>query len=135
MARANSPAKARVISKLALAIIITVPIPRLDATVSDRTVPTKASVTAILREAKKYGIALGRPTFHSTCLRLAPSAFSTSSISGSVVASPVATLTMIGKMHVTIAVKIAGTAPEPNQSTRIGTTATFGIEENPTSNG
>ena len=34
-----------------------------------------------------------------------------------------------------IAVRIAGTVPAPNHSTKIGTTATFGIEENPTSIG
>ena len=51
----------------------------------------------------------------------------TSSSSGSVVASPVATFTTIGKMHRIIAVSTAGTVPAPNHSTKIGTTATFGM--------
>ena len=38
--------------------------PRFDATVSEITVPTKASVIATFSEAKKYGIVRGRPTFH-----------------------------------------------------------------------
>ena len=59
----------------------------------------------------------------------------TSSSSGSTVAMPVETFTTIGKMQMIIAVRIAGTVPAPNQSTKIGTTATFGIEEIPTSSG
>ena len=59
----------------------------------------------------------------------------TSSSSGSVVARPVATFTTIGKMHMIMAVRIAGTVPAPNHSTKIGTTATFGIEAKPTSSG
>ncbi len=43
--------------------------------------------------------------------------------------------TTIGKKQIDKAVKTAGTVPEPNQSTKIGTTATFGIEENPISKG
>ena len=66
---------------------------------------------------------------------VAPSAFSTSSSSGSVVASPVAILTTIGKKQIDSAVSTAGTVPEPNHSTKIGTSATFGIEEKPTSSG
>ncbi len=34
-----------------------------------------------------------------------------------------------------IAVSIAGTVPAPNQRTKIGTTATFGMDANPTSSG
>ncbi len=52
-ARISSPANTRGTSKLELAIIIRLPIPRLDATVSEITVPTNASVIATLREAKK----------------------------------------------------------------------------------
>ena len=66
---------------------------------------------------------------------VAPSAFSTSSSSGSVVARPVAILTTIGKKQIDNAVSTAGTEPEPNHSTKIGTSATFGIEEKPTSSG
>ncbi len=34
-----------------------------------------------------------------------------------------------------MAVRIAGTVPAPNHSTKIGTTATFGIDAKPTSSG
>ena len=50
-------------------------------------------------------------------------------------ASPVATLTTIGKNQIRNAVSTAGTAPMPNQSTRIGTNATFGMLLKPTSSG
>ena len=46
-----------------------------------------------------------------------------------------ATLTTTGKMLITIDVKMAGTVPEPNQTTNSGTTATLGMLENPTSSG
>ncbi len=59
----------------------------------------------------------------------------TSSSSGSVVASPVATFTTMGKMQRIIAVSTAGTVPAPNHRTKIGTTATFGMLEKPTSSG
>ena len=62
---------------------------------------------------------------------LAPSARNTSSSSGSMAASPVATLTTIGKNEIRKAVSTAGTTPMPNQMIRIGTTATFGIELKP----
>ena len=52
-----------------------------------------------------------------------------------VVARPVAILTTIGKKQIASEVRTAGTVPEPNQSTKIGTTATFGIEEKPISRG
>ena len=68
-------------------------------------------------------------------MRLAPSARSTSSSSGSIVARPVATFTVIGKKQIRNAVMIAGTMPMPNQTMRIGTNAAFGIELNPTSSG
>ena len=51
------------------------------------------------------------------------------------VASPVATFTTIGKMHMIIAVSTAGTVPAPNHSTKIGTTATFGMVAKPISSG
>ena len=73
--------------------------PRLEATVSEITVPTKASVTATFSEAKKYGMVRGRPTLNRMSSLLALSARITSSSSGSVVASPVATFTTIGKTH------------------------------------
>src|ERR1700727_106298 len=109
--------------------------PRLEATVSEITAPTKASVAATFSEAKKYGMVRGRPTFHRISNFVARSVFITSASSGSVAARPVATLTTIGKMHMIIAVRIAGTVPAPNHSTKIGTTATLGIEENPTTIG
>ena len=59
----------------------------------------------------------------------------TSSSSGSVVASPAATFTTIGKTHRIIAVSTAGTVPAPNHSTKIGTTATLGMLEKPISSG
>ena len=59
----------------------------------------------------------------------------TSSNSGSTVAMPVETFTTIGKMQIIIAVRIAGTVPAPNHKTKIGTTATFGMDEIPTSRG
>ena len=64
-----------------------------------------------------------------------PSARSTSSISGSMVARPVATLTTIGKNEIRNAVRIAGISPLPNHSTRIGTTATLGTALKPTISG
>ena len=66
---------------------------------------------------------------------LAPSAFITSSSSGSMVARPVATLTTMGKNEIRKAVSTGGTQPTPNQMMRIGTTATFGMALKPTSSG
>jgi ABC-type proline/glycine betaine transport system permease subunit len=40
-----------------------------------------------------------------------------------------------GKIEIAIDVRIAGTVPAPNQSTKIGTTAIFGVDEKPTSSG
>jgi hypothetical protein len=71
------------------------------------------------------------PTFSMMSSFLAPSARSTSSSSGSMVASPVATFTTIGKNEMRKAVRIAGITPIPNQMIRIGTTATLGIELKP----
>ena len=105
--------------------------PRLDATVSAMTVPTKACVTATFSDAKKYGMVRGNPTLVRISSLVALSARMTSSSSGSVVASPVATFTTMGKMHRIIAVSTAGMVPAPNQSTKIGTTATFGMLEKP----
>jgi len=59
----NRPANTSGTSKLELAIIIRLPMPRLEATVSELTAPTKASVAATFSEAKKYGIVCGRPMF------------------------------------------------------------------------
>ncbi len=131
----SRPANTSGTSKLELAIIIRLPMPRLDATVSAITVPTKACVTATFSEAKKYGMVRGSPTLNRMSSLLALSARITSSSSGSVVASPVATFTTIGKMHRIIAVSTAGTVPAPNHSTKIGTTATFGMLEKPISSG
>jgi len=55
----------------------------------------------------------------------APRLLSTSIISGSMVARPVATLTTIGKKLMTPAVMTAGSAPTPTQIIRIGTIATL----------
>ena len=98
-------------------------------------VPTKASVIATFSEAKKYGIARGSPTFIRILRLLAPSERITSSSSGSMVASPVATLTAIGKNETRNAVSTAGTVPMPNQITNTGTTATLGMLLKPTSTG
>ncbi|MDT4882710.1 hypothetical protein FQZ97_1186890 [compost metagenome] len=68
----------------------------------------------------------GRPTLVSTSQRLAPSTRNTSSSSGSSVARPVAMLTMMGKKLIRNAVRIAGPAPMPNHTTRIGTKAALG---------
>jgi hypothetical protein len=51
------------------------------------------------------------------------------------VASPVATLTTIGKNEIRNAVMIAGTSPMPNHRIRSGTIATFGIVLKPTITG
>ena len=59
----------------------------------------------------------------------------TSRSSGSMVASPVATLTAIGKNETRNAVSTAGMTPVPNQITNTGTTATFGMLLNPISTG
>src|SRR5215469_11276465 len=103
--------------------------------VSEITAPTNASVIAILSDAKKYGSERGKPTRHRMSSLLAPRDRSTSSSSGSIVAIPVATLTEIGKKATRKAVSTAGTVPIPNQRTRIGTTATLGMELNPISTG
>src|SRR5205085_10397946 len=131
----NTPANTSGTSKFALAIIIMVPMPRFDATVSEMTEPTNANVIATFSDAKKYGIVRGSPTFHRMSNLVAFSAFMTSSSSGSVVASPVATLTTTGNRHVISAVMTAGTVPEPKYRTKIGTTATFGTDEKPISSG
>ena len=75
------------------------------------------------------------PTLSMMSSFFAPSARSTSSISGSMVARPVATLTTMGKKEMRNAVSTAGSQPEPNQMTRIGTTATLGMELKPTISG
>jgi len=58
---------------------------------------------------------------------VAPRLRSTSRISGSMVARPVATFTTIGKKLITKAVMTAGSEPTPTQIIRIGTIATLGI--------
>src|SRR6476646_9182756 len=109
--------------------------PEFAATVSATIEPTKATVIAIFNDAKKYGIALGRPTFIITWRRVAPSALRTSRNSGSTVAIPVATLTRMGKNESKKAVITAGTVPIPNHMTSTGITATFGTELNAISAG
>jgi hypothetical protein len=47
----------------------------------------------------------------------------------------VATLTTMGKKQIRKAVRIAGTEPIPNHTTRIGTKATLGMALKPTSSG
>src|SRR5258706_13398411 len=133
-ARMNRPANTSGTSMLDEAMIIMLPMPRLAATVSEITVPTKASVMAILSEAKRYGIERGMPTPHRMSAFEAPSARSTSSSSGSVVASPVATLTTTGKMQMTSDVITAGPLSPPKQRKRDGTTTTPGQEAKHTSN-
>src|SRR4051794_12987972 len=103
-ARMNRPANTRGTSKLDDAIIIRLPMPRLEATVSEITVPTNASVAATFNEAKKYGMVRGRPTFHRISSFVARNVFITSCNSGSVAARPVATFTTMGKMHMIMAV-------------------------------
>ena len=105
--------------------------PTFDAIDSETTEPMNASVIATFSEAKKYGMDRGNPTFLITCQRLAPKARSTSCSSGSTVAMPTATFTRIGKKAMRNAVMIAGMVPTPNQITKMGTTATFGMELNP----
>lgn len=127
----NRPANASGTSKREDATSIRLPMPLLAATVSATMVPTNANVIAIFSEAKKYGMDRGSPTFLITCQRLAPKARSTSCSSGSTVAMPTATFTRIGKKAMRKAVMIAGMVPTPNQITKMGTTATFGMELNP----
>src|SRR3546814_9462713 len=78
-------------------------------------------------------MARGRPTFIRISVLVAPSERSTSRSSGSMVASPVATFTTMGKNEIMKAVMIAGMVPMPNQITSTGTTATLGIELKPIS--
>jgi hypothetical protein len=92
-------------------------------------------VIATLSEPKKYGMARGMPTFRMMSRLDAPSARRTSSVSGSIVARPVATLTTIGKNEIRNAVSTGGCQPTPNQITRIGTTATLGMALKPISSG
>src|SRR5690242_10202791 len=105
--------------------------PLLDATVSEITEPMNESVMAIFSDAKRYGVERGMPTLVRISQRDAPRERSTSRISGSMVARPVAIFTAMGKNAMLQAVIIAGTVPIPNQMTMIGTKATFGIELNP----
>ena len=105
--------------------------PLLEATVSEITEPMNAKVIAILSDANRYGAERGMPTLVRIFHRFAPSERKTSRISGSIVASPVATFTAIGKNAILNAVMIAGTVPIPNQITITGTSATFGIELKP----
>ena len=109
--------------------------PLFEATVSEITEPIKASVIAIFSEANRYGADRGMPTLVKISQDEAPSERSTSRISGSIVARPVAMFTAIGKNATLQAVMIAGTVPMPNQITMIGTKATFGIELKPISSG
>ena len=90
---------------------------------------------ATFSEPKKYGIERGMPTLRTMSHFEAPSARRTSSVSGSIVAMPVATFTTIGKNEIRKAVNTGGSQPTPNQNTRIGTTATLGIELKPTRSG
>ena len=93
--------------------------PLFAPTVSDTTAPTKASVIATFSEPKKYGSERGMPTLRMMSSFDAPSARSTSSSSGSVVARPVATLTTIGKNEIRNAVSTAGIADaEPEDQHR-----------------
>ena len=55
------------------------------------------------------------PTFLTMSHLEAPSARSTSSVSGSIVAMPVATFTTIGKNEIRKAVSTGGSQPTPNQ--------------------
>ena len=66
------------------------------------------------------------PTFISTSQRLAPSTRSTSSSSGSSVARPVAMFTVIGKKLIRNDVRMAGPAPMPSHTTRMGMKAALG---------
>ena len=66
---------------------------------------------------------------------LAPSARSTSSISGSIVARPVDTFTTIGKNAIRNASRMAGMLPMPNHMIRIGPTAILGTALKPTISG
>eukprot|EP01022_Parablepharisma_sp_SALTPOND_P021557 TRINITY_DN427_c2_g1_i1.p1 TRINITY_DN427_c2_g1~~TRINITY_DN427_c2_g1_i1.p1 ORF type:complete len:1458 (+),score=547.10 TRINITY_DN427_c2_g1_i1:21634-26007(+) len=102
------------------------PMPWLEAFISDTVEPTKASVMATFSEAKKYGMERGKPTLSRISMRRAPSTRKTSSSSGSSVARPVAMLTMMGKKEIRKAVRIAGPAPMPNQTTSTGTKAALG---------
>ncbi len=134
-ARIIKPEKTNGTLKEEEAINIMLPIPLFEATVSAITEPTKDSVIATFKDAKKYGIERGKPTFHRISQRLALSYRITSSSTGSTVAIPVDTLTTMGKMQMIIAVRMAGTVPAPNHKTKIGTTATLGMEEIPTNSG
>jgi hypothetical protein len=72
-------------------------------------------------------MARGMPTLVRISKRVAPRLRSTSRISGSMVARPVATLTTMGKKLMTKAVMTAGSEPTPTQIIRIGTIATLGM--------
>src|SRR5262249_4926146 len=102
--------------------------PSLDASVSEITAPTNASVIDTFRDAKKYGRDRGMPTLRRISTRVAPSDRNTASSSGSAVARPVATLTVMGKNESRNAVAIAGGRPIPIHNTRIGTIAALGTE-------
>ena len=77
----------------------------------------------------------GIQTFTRMSIFRAPSARSTSSSSGPIVATPGATFTRIGRMASMKAVIIAGISPIQNQITKTGMMADFGTELNPISNG
>ena len=130
-----NPAYTKGTWRLEEAEIIKYPMPAFEALISEMTAPTKASVTATFRLAKKYGALRGKPTLKNTSALEAPNARSTSCNSGSTVANPVATLTAIGKKLIKKAVRMAGGEPIPNQITKIGTSAAFGTLLKPTRNG
>ena len=102
--------------------------PLFAPTVSETTAPTKASVIATLSEPKKYGSERGMPTLRMMSSLEAPSARSTSSSSGSVVARPVATFTTIGKNEIRKAVRTPDLA-DANHRISTVTTATFVMSE------
>src|SRR5262245_66483774 len=102
---------------------------------SPMTAPMTAKVTAILAPEKIDGNADGSWILKKVCSREHCSERASSSSSGEVERNPVAVSTTAGKNAITKAMANLDSIPVPNQTSRIGATATFGIDWLATSSG
>jgi len=122
-------------SKLPIERCRTKPIPELEPTNSPTTAPTTANVIDTFRPANIAGIACGRLTMRNTCRGLASIARARSSMSGSTDLKPCTAETTTGKNPSMKADSTFGSMPKPNQTTKSGAIAIFGIDCENTSSG
>src|ERR1044071_6149987 len=92
------------------------------------TAPITDKVTAILAPEKIDGRAEGNCILKKVCNRVHCSERASSSSSGDVERRPVAVSTTTGKKAITKAIASFDLMPVPNQTSRIGATATFGMD-------